>query len=265
MRPLTGVRVLVTRASDQVDSLQRRLVELGAEVMVYPAIATRGWDDPSGWTRFAGAMDQGGWLVFTSENGVRFFFEQLPHQCADVHVVRHFRTAAVGVGTAESLLAHGLEVEFMPARATGEDFAREFAAQTPLKGTVVVRVRGTLADDRLDRAVAAAGAAVVPLTVYETYHPLWSVEMKQALFATPPDVIIFASGSAVEGLFANLTADEIHRILSPGLLVSIGPSTSAVMRHRGLTVGLEATRHTVPDLVNELAAYAAENPIRRKQ
>lgn len=256
---------MVTRAADQADSLCHRLAELGADVMVYPAVATRGWDDPDGWTRFAGATEQGGWLVFTSENGVRFFFEQLPHRCGDVHVIRQFRIAAVGAGTAEDLLAHGLEVDFMPAKATSEDFAREFAAQTPLKGTVVVRVRGNLADDRLDRVVAAAGATVVPLTVYETYHPLWSVEMKDTLFAAPPDVVIFASGSAVEGLFANLTAEEIHRILSPGLLVSIGPSTSAVMRQRGLTVGLEAQRHTIPDLVDELAAYAAENPIRRKQ
>jgi len=262
-RPLRGLRILVTRAADQAAPMSRRLRELGARVLALPTIATRAHFDPAAWERFEACTAERRWLVFTSENGVRHFSQQHRDRGLDVRGLAAFRVAAVGSGTAEALRALSLLPDFVPGQATGSDLAKELAAHTDLRGAAVVRVRGNLASATPDAALAAAGAELIPMTVYETVHVVWPPGLKEMLAAAPPDAAIFTSGSGVDGLYANLTGEEISRIIAPGLVVSIGPSTSEAARARGLTVGLEAARHAIPDLIDELTEFVQTHPIRR--
>src|SRR5207248_11712195 len=74
-RPLSGVRVLVTRTREQASELSAILSELGAEVIEAPAIRV---EPPSSHTKLDAAIrrlaaSSYAWVVFTSANGVRAF------------------------------------------------------------------------------------------------------------------------------------------------------------------------------------------------
>ncbi|MFW6239633.1 MAG: uroporphyrinogen-III C-methyltransferase, partial [Thermodesulfobacteriota bacterium] len=76
-RPLLGRRVVVTRARHQASELVERLAALGADTLECPTIQVV---PPSDWTALdeaLAALAAYDWIIFTSVNGVRFFFERL--------------------------------------------------------------------------------------------------------------------------------------------------------------------------------------------
>ncbi|MBI4677589.1 MAG: uroporphyrinogen-III synthase [Elusimicrobia bacterium] len=150
-----------------------------------------------------------GWLVFTSENGVRRFFERFLARCGD------------------------------------------------LRGVPVIRVRGALADAALEERLREAGIEASPLTVYRTCHATWPEGFKAKLFDHPPHAVVFASGSAVAGLFSNLTVPEVRKLASKALIASIGPMTTRALRKKGLKASLEVSERTAPALVKAIVRHRA--------
>lgn len=247
--PLGGLRVMVTRPFDQAHELYRNLRELGAEVLAYPTIYTEIIEDDSGWATFEEVDQENAWLVFTSENGVEYFFSQYIDRIGDLRNLGAFQIAAVGSGTARALDEHGFAPDFVPAKATVEDLAQEMTRSLDLHDAVVVRVRGNLADDTLEQALPRAGAVVYPLTVYRTEYAEWPEGFRAILMDRPPQAILFTSGSTVDGLYRNLSEDEIASLTAEAQVFSLGPSVSKALTKVGLTVAREAEEHTLPGLL----------------
>ncbi len=76
-RPLLGKRIVVTRAREQASQLMRQLSDLGAECLECPTIKIEPPDDPAPLDHAIDRIAEYDWLVFTSVNGVKFFFERL--------------------------------------------------------------------------------------------------------------------------------------------------------------------------------------------
>jgi uroporphyrinogen III methyltransferase/synthase len=254
-KPLSGVAVMVTRPADQAQEMYQTLRQLGAEVLPYPTIATKAYYDESGWESFRKMKVEKRWLVFTSENGVRYFFRQMLGKIGDIRNAAAFKIAAVGFGTARALEKLSLSPDFTPSKATTADLAHEMKSRLDLSGADVVRIRGNLGDDTVERILMEAGASVLSLHVYETYHPAWPDNFRQKLFEYPPDVITFTSGSTADGLCAILTEDEIRKLTEGKVIASIGPSTSKVIESHGLHLTLEAREHNIPSLIKEITDY----------
>ena len=114
-RPLFGRSVVVTRAREQASELRTRLEDLGAEVIELPAIAIT----PIDFT--VPALDAYEWLVFTSVNGVRAFFDRgLAPAGLDARALGGVRVAAIGPGTAHELATRGIVVDLVPERFVAE-------------------------------------------------------------------------------------------------------------------------------------------------
>ncbi|MBU0983665.1 MAG: uroporphyrinogen-III C-methyltransferase [candidate division Zixibacteria bacterium] len=258
--PLLGKRVMVLRPADQAEDMYASLRRLGAEVLTYPTIATDEVIDTSAWDAFGKITGDNRWLVFTSENGVRYFARQYLQRHADIRSLAHFRIAAIGAGTSRALADYHLTPDFVPLKATVASLAMEMTAELDLEGASVVRVRGNLADQTIEDALVASGATVLPQNVYRTYHPQWPEGFAGKLFEHPPEIIMFTSGSTAKGLVEMLTDDEVSSLTGNALLASIGPSTSDIIRSLGMTVAIEATTHSVPGLIDELVRYVTANP-----
>jgi uroporphyrinogen III methyltransferase/synthase len=262
-KPLIGVRVMVTRPSDQARELYKNLRNLGAEVLPFPTIATREEFDSTAWGKLSEIKEKHRWLVFTSENGVRYFMKQLHMAYADIRHLADYSIAAVGEGTRRALEDFLISTDFIPTQATTLTLAQQMADKLELEGATVVRVRGNLADDRVERTLVQAGAKVFPMKVYHTFTPAWSEETKDKLFASLPDVIIFTSGSTADGLVEVLSRSELKKLTAGATIVSIGPSTTNTIKSHGLEVDIEAKKHTIPTIVEELLAHHKARPIRR--
>ncbi len=253
-RPLLGLRVMVTRAFKQAESLYKKLRELGAEPLPYPTIAIKTIDDDN-WNKLDDVQSDNRWLIFTSENGVRSFFELLHNKIGDIRRLTGYKIAAIGAGTAQALNENNLLVNFIPSIGTVNILVEEMIKEYDLKDASVVRIRGNLADKLIETEFPKLGTDVIPLTVYETYYPHWPEGLTQKLLDYPPDAILFTSGSTMKGLYKNLSAEEADNVISAAKIFSIGPKASKVLESEGLTVTREAKVQTIDGLLDELVDY----------
>ncbi|MCK5126205.1 MAG: uroporphyrinogen-III C-methyltransferase [candidate division Zixibacteria bacterium] len=254
-RPLMGLRIMVTRTPHQAGELYERLRRLGAEPLPYPTIAIETFDDPDNWKKIADIKSDKKWIVFTSENGVRCFFTKMREYFEDIRQLGDFKIAAIGAGTAQELANNHLSADFIPSSATVAVLTKEMTEKLDLDGAAIVRVRGNLADDLLEKTVPAHGAEVIPLTVYRTYHPIWPDGLKEKVVEYPPHAILFTSGSTLEGLYHNLSDEEAQKVLKDAGIFSIGPKMTAKLKEHDLELTREAKIHTIDGMIDELLDY----------
>src|ERR1700709_1796543 len=140
--PLTGRRIVLTRASDQNSELHAKLAALGAEVIELPLIRVSKSvknDDLAEVFPELGGYD---WIVFTSPNGVRYYFEEFLRVFDDIRSLGLIRIACVGDATARAGKARHLRVECQPDVATAETLAEALIATGSLDSAKILVVTG---------------------------------------------------------------------------------------------------------------------------
>lgn len=246
--PLSGRRIVVTRAQRQSGGLRERLEQQGAEVLLLPTIETVA---PASFTPLDRVLQSAAtfdWLVLTSSNAVRVLGERLLHLGLAVEVLRHCKVAVVGPSTAEAARQLGLAVALMPERYVGEELAAALAPQ--VKGQRVLLVRAAAARDVVPAALTDAGAQVTVADAYRTVVPANAVKHARTIFSSEPlpDAILFTSGSTVTHLL-DVLRDAVISLPHQVACVSIGPVTSAALVEAGIAIAAEASSATLDELV----------------
>jgi uroporphyrinogen III methyltransferase/synthase len=132
-RPLFGQTVVVTRAREQASAFRVLLEGKGAQCLEFPTIEVvppASWEPLDEAIRNLGFYD---WLIFTSVNGVRFFFHRLQEHGEDVRALHGIRIAAIGPKTAAELTERGLRLDLVPS---------EYRAEAVIEGLGEQEVRG---------------------------------------------------------------------------------------------------------------------------
>ncbi|XUR85999.1 Uroporphyrinogen-III methyltransferase / Uroporphyrinogen-III synthase [Bilophila wadsworthia] len=256
-KPLLGRSVVVTRAREQASGLAAQLADLGAEVIQFPTIDIKPLEDYSSVddaVRNLGAYD---WLIFTSANGVKCFWERLEAQGLDARALYGLQVAAIGPATAQAVRDHGIAPDFVPEAYIAESVA-EGLIQLGMDGKKVLLPRAREAREVLPEELRKAGAQVDVLPVYETVPAAeHRDEVLQRLEAGTLDAVTFGSSSTVDNFFAQIPADTI-RNQPEGKRVkfaSIGPVTTKTLAKYGFACDIQPEDFTIPALVKALAAY----------
>lgn len=262
--PLSGKRLVVTRAAKQASGISARLTVLGAEVIETPMIETRdaalsNWD----------ALANFDILAFTSVNGVESFFRQLLASGRDIRELAGKKIASVGKITEKKLLEYGIRCDYVPEDHTGEGLGKLLASLIPqsTEGATsypiprILLLQGNLADDTLLKLLPQATRWVV----YETLPVAELPEWKREAVANA-DAVVFASTSAVENfvkLMPQSTASATPCLKAtngsdpiPQTAFCIGRMTeSAACNHGFKTITSDET--TMDSLVKKIAEYYA--------
>lgn len=256
-RALAGRRVVVTRGAHQAGALREKLAQAGAEVMEIPLIEVRAAPDREVLLEVLAGIAQYDWIVFTSTNGVRLFFEMFHRAFKDIRCFGGMRVAAVGAATAREVEKHFLEVELQPAEATAEALATALIATASLPNAKVLVVTGNRNRDVLVRRLETEGEAIVDtLPIYETRETdLRAMPILARFRREGADAITFTSSSAVEHYARESALFALEAGARAPLLCSLGPQTSASLRERGLRVDVEAGEHHLDSLVEALAEH----------
>lgn len=257
-RPLIGRRIVLTRARDQQGELRRRLEDLGAEVLELPLVEIRPIVDREATLEVFAEMGQYDWLVFTSANGVRHFFDLLLKAFRDLRALGAMRIACVGEATARAVRALHLEVEVCPPTATADALADAMIATDGLDNAKVLVVTGNLNRDNLVKKLEESRAIVDCLPVYENVRPdLTASPAAEEFRQRGADAILFASSSAVRSFAAQTAALQVAAEAKRPLAGSIGPLTSAALREAAIPVDFEAGEATADGIVAALLAKLA--------
>lgn len=257
--PLFGRPVLITRAREQAETLASALQARGAVPIALPTIRFAPPNDWSPVDRAANALHRYDWIIFTSANGVRFFFERaatiLPQRPLSA------RFGAIGPATARAIEERGFSVAVVPSTYIAESVVEELR-RFDLEGKRILLPRAAEAREVLAVGLREAGAVVDEVAVYQTRGDGDS-EKARALFTSGagqrPEVITLTSSSTARHL-AELLGDEITALLRDVVIASIGPITSRTARELGFHVDVEADDHSVPGLVQAIEAHFARHP-----
>ena len=116
-RPLFGKRIVVTRAREQAGQLTQMLEENGAEVIELPFIEVKPSYEEKLVSEVLAGIAVYEWVIFTSANGVKTFFDLFYKAFDDIRCLGPMRIAAVGAATAREIEKHKLKVDFLPSKA----------------------------------------------------------------------------------------------------------------------------------------------------
>lgn len=238
-------RVVVTRRAEQVALFGDKLRAAGFYPVVFPTIQLQALPALD-LDRALAQIERFDWLLFSSANGVRFFFRRLSELKLSPRLPR---TAVVGSATARELVEYDIQPDFMPDSFTGEALA---AGLGDLNGQHILLPRARLGRPQIVTRLRSQGAQITDIPLYDTVTAVPDPAALDEL-ALGYEVITFASPSSVHG-FLEISGKP----LSSAVVACIGPVTAEAAVDCGLPVPLMPDEYTLDGLVQLLTCYFGE-------
>ncbi|MCK5071501.1 MAG: uroporphyrinogen-III synthase, partial [Desulfocapsa sp.] len=198
------------------------------------------------------------WILFTSLNAVKYFFERLYAKGMDARSMKGPAIAAVGKATADFLLEYGVRADMLPAVFTGEGLAESLLDQG-VEGRNVLIPRAEKAREILPETLRGAGAQVTVAPVYKNVSPKGKREqLREELESGKVDMVTFTSSSTVRNFLSMVDADsdsELKRLMHEVKIAAIGPITAKTVTDNGLQVDIMPETYTIPELIHGIVDY----------
>ena len=258
-KPLFGKKIVITRTREQASSLAAELVAAGAGVIEFPTIEVVAPGRTGRLDRALRTASQFDWLVFTSPNGVRGFFQRMFAIGRDVRVLGGVKIAVVGPATADELGRYGLTADRMPREYYTHQIPRAIGVKN-IKGKRILLARSDISDPILFRALEKAGGNVEEVVCYRTVKPSRPDPKAKSVVARGEfDGITFTSSSTVENFFAIFGREKARRTVSGKMVASIGKVTSRALEKHNVRVTIQARHPTVSELAQAVVRHFSKN------
>ena len=256
-KSLVGKKILVTRAREQSGDFATRLKKLGAEIIEFPTIEIV---PLIRWKELDRAIDRlksYDWILFTSANGVHFFWQRLKERGGASHLPPSLKVGAIGPATAKQLKEKGVSVHYIPKEFIAESILEGFEKKF-IKGKHILLTRAKKARDILPKGLRKMGAEVDVVEAYRTVRPKGgSKKLKKILEDGKMDVITFTSSSTVNHFAELLKKEDLKKLLKGIAMACIGPVTARTAKEWGLKTQIQPKQYTIPALTQAIAEYFA--------
>jgi len=254
-KPLFGKRIVVTRSRDQASVFSEMLIDRGASPIEFPSIDVV---PPISWAEVDKAIDTMAtyqWVVFTSANAVRFFFDRLADREGDIRMLKGVSICAVGPKTAEALEEYGLKADLIPAEYKAEGVIAALGG-VKVKGLRFLIPRAKVAREVIPDKLRELGAEVTVATAYENVKPDTDVERVRKLFIDKKiSAVTFTSSSTVHNFVEMLGRKEYINLIPGVVMACIGPVTAKTLEEYGIATDIMPEKYTIPALVDAMVGY----------
>ncbi|RLL47951.1 uroporphyrinogen-III synthase [Oceanobacillus piezotolerans] len=243
---LEGKRILITRDEKGAKLFSKQLKQLGAVPLEVPLIKIQCKCEENNWQGIK-ELHSYEWIIFTSANGVRCFFQLLNKKG---RTLTNQRIAVVGHKTEDALKEFGLTADLVPPLYNAETLASEFMNKYYQTGTILL-VRGNLSRDVLPKRFFEARVPFDMLEVYETVANHNNKENLNEILSSQLDFITFTSPSAVEA-FCNMTS-----LTGKWTTVCIGSTTEEMARNLGMDhIISPESDYTMEGMIQRMTEYS---------
>ena len=247
--PLSGRKILVTATEIIARPLAEYIRRLGGEPVVMSLIGVKGQE----MGRIKAVLTSPGkrWLVFTSRNGVRFFFEQMKKEQVDIRSLGDSRIAVMGAGTRRELENWGCYADLLPEQSCSESLAKALCAHAEPDEAICL-FRAEEASDVLTKRLREKQYRVVDIPTYRT-EIMWKKRELLREMLEDVDAVTFCSASAVSA-FVQMT--EGHDLVAK--TICIGPVTAQAAKKAGLHIDKVAEQYDLEGLTEALCAILSQ-------
>lgn len=257
-KPLEHKRIVVTRAPEQAIELVQALEALGADVRLMPTVSFAAAEQTAPIDAALGRLAKFDWLVFTSQNAVRYFRERAKAIGIDSTQLQRptLSVAAVGPATSGAAADAGLRVTYLARNPSGEALASELTRF--VTGKSVLLPRSDRADARLIQVLAEGGAKVEDVIAYRTLGAAEvNAETLAEFRAGAVDAILFASPSAFQNLSDAIPLPELALLSMRVNFAAIGPTTAKALREAGVRVAIQPAHASAILLADAVGKFYA--------
>lgn len=257
--PLRDRLVILTRPEGRGADWKEALVEAGAAVSELPLLEIKFEPDDAALGEVFEGLGEYDWIVFTSANGVRGFFDRFFERFTDIRSVGGVRFACLGPATEKALRQYHLDSDLTAAQNDAVSLGRELMEKHDVENQKLLVVTGNLNTPELPRLLGEGGMAIVDvLKVYATEEKSVAESPEAAEFRRRgADAIVFASPSAVESFLhqaASLRPDAGAR---QPKAVAIGATTADALRKAGIPLAGTAAAPTAKAIRDAVVAALA--------
>jgi uroporphyrinogen III methyltransferase/synthase len=255
-KPLFGKRIIVTRSREQASNLVKNLTDLGADVIEFPSIKIIPVDRNSSIDFAIKKIDQYNWVIFTSVNGVRSFFNYIYNSGFDARIFKGTKIAAIGTATSSEMRSYGILPDLVPEKFTVEDLGKALHDTDEIKDRRFLLLRADIAPENFAVYLRENGALEVnDLTVYRTVpetpdlYERFSDDMLRKV-----DLVTFTSSSTVKN-FAAILKDSGIKSFAGIKAAAIGPVTAKTALELGFDLKITSSTHTIDGLAENIVEY----------
>ncbi|MGH2447733.1 MAG: uroporphyrinogen-III synthase [Chloroflexota bacterium] len=246
-KPLTGKRVLLTRAAGENGELRERLKSVGAKVREMPLIAIELPLDLAPLDQALRTVSSFDWIAFTSGNAVTSVLDRLRELDLTLAGVK---VAAVGQATAADLRSRGVKVDAIPKQPSGGALARKLLGESDC--VKVLLPQSHIARPELANQLSRHGVQVEAVTAYRT---VWS-ELTGAKVPST-DAIVLASPSSARHLYHLIGRERRWR---GETLVCIGTTTAQALKDLGVAPAAVARTPSTDGLFEAIQSVLQQAP-----
>ena len=257
-KPLSGRAVLVTRPRQQSEEMTAMLEGLGAKVIHAPMIEMK---EPDRWDavdQSINQLDLYDWLIFTSANGVKFFFRRLAQKRREsLSEISEASICAIGAATAKALESVGAMIDLIATNSTAEGLMQElldYLGGSDAVGSLrFLLPRARLAREVLPDELRKLGAQIDVVETYQNVMPEMAGEnISRLLKDEAIDVITFTSSSTVHNFATLVGTENLAELLQHSLIACIGPITKATAEEYHLQNMIQPNSYTAKALVEAI-------------
>ncbi len=225
-------RILITHKYE--NSLARLTENAEVEVLFFPTIETKPEKlSPEDEEKLRN-LDSYDYLIFTSKNAVKHFFEHL--NVKDFSRPANLKIAATGSATAKKLSTeYGITTDLLPEKFSAEGLLEIFPAD--LSGKKILLPASKISRDTLRNELASRGAAVDFVPLYDTrtrteFEPGFT---KEKISPANIAAYVFTSPSSFRGFTEIAEIENPAEYFAGCAIIPIGEVTATALEKKGVT------------------------------
>jgi uroporphyrinogen III methyltransferase/synthase len=269
-KPLFGHRILVTR--EHAGGFEE-LEDLGAEIVLFSTVEIV---PPETWEELDRSIERISeyhWLIFTSANGVKYFFRRLFERGVDIRQLKDLKMCAIGTKTAAEVEKFGIRVDLVPEKFRAEGLisaivqrlgsAEEHSgSQEPgpsaLKGVRFLLPRAEVAREIFPDEVRRLGGIIDVPVAYRAVKPeMHGKRLKRFLKEGRITIATFTSAATFNN-FREMMGEDADEMLRNVAIAVIGPVTAKAIEKTGRKVDIMPQEATVEALAEEIKKWATK-------
>lgn len=188
------------------------------------------------------------WILFTSQNAICLFFQEMKQQQIDFRVLGRLKFAVLGSGTAAKLLEYGIKADFIPSAYTISTLGEELVKIVKEKERVLIP-RAVQGSKELTDILKREQIEFSDLAIYDVVGSM----TKNIQCLKELDYLVFVSASGVTAFFEELQCRNLS-LPAHIKIACIGKITEKRLLQKYGKANIVATINDVEGLLDKIKA-----------
>lgn len=250
--PLKNRTIIITRPPDTADKLTETLRRYGATVYNLPTIEIQPAVFSSDIEHVLNNIHNFHWLLFTSQNGVRYFLKLYKKVHPSGQLPSRLQIGVYGQKSASSLRENGINPDYINKAKTSDNFFRHLQEKLLRKNQHVLLALGNLASYKYEKYFGGLVNCTRLIVYHNTIPRHVDGDLLSKITTDDYDMIVFTSPSTFNNL-VYLTQNEIN----PDKIkaASIGTTTKKTIESQGGNLLLTARKPNIQTLIEDIVQY----------